>query len=141
MIQTVDLSRSGSSPPYARISSDRNQQSAFYDSLIDIEPQQACCDTPFCRQGLDDQAMESKVILPAMPPRVKERYEHSGHRIKRGDVGPFPGVTPNTRVGQIRLVRGSTVLQAHDVIDLMAGKRIVFAQQAILATKTRTIRN
>ena len=54
--------------------------------------------------------------------RVKEGHERTRHRIKRSDVGPFPCVTTNTRVGQIRVIGRSIVLEADYVIDVMVGK-------------------
>lgn len=131
----------GISARVAGIASNRDEQAALYDPLVDVETQDASRNPSFRRQRLNDQSIEPEVIGPAIRPRIEEPDDAARLVIQSRDVCALPRVASDARERQIRFIGCASMLSADDVIDLVAGIRIGFVQQAILTTMRRPAGN
>ena len=75
------------------------------------------------------------MIIPALMPRVEERHERAGFRVKRTDIAPLPCIASKASIGKVVGIRLAAMFAANDVVYLMRRVRIVFMKKAILTAK------
>jgi len=104
------------------------QELPLNDALVDVELEQSYCGRPLRCDRFDKAHSQSEVILPTLPPRVKEAYKLAILSIDRTDIGSLPRIAANTSVSEVISVRSASMFAADDVIDLMGRIRILFME-------------
>jgi hypothetical protein len=83
--------------------------------------------------GVTMAPLQPKVLSPRLLPGVVQRCQSAGGWLHRADIAAFPHVAAQARVSQVGFDGQPAVLAADDMIDLMWGEGIVFAEETILA--------
>lgn len=104
-----------------------------------IESQQRRSRPPIGRQRDNPCIFRTKVIHPALLPRVEKLHDPSRLTIHCGEVRPFVPIAVQTRQRQVFRHRGTAVLRRDNVIDLMREKHIVFMHSAVFAPARRAL--
>jgi hypothetical protein len=86
----------------------------------------------YVRKADDSQATEAKMLLPLIPPWMKQ-WNQLLAAIERPDIRSFVPVTEGTAVSQIVQGRPAAMLFADDMIHLATPETVVLMYQAIFA--------
>lgn len=99
-----------------------------------VQPQESQRPAPNDRKRINEAGVKPEMICPLIATRIEQQDRISGRRIDRSDVAAFIAVAEDAGVCQVLKIGGTTVLAAHDVIDLMRKTDIVLVDKAVFAT-------
>ena len=72
------------------------------------------------------------MVFPLLPTWVKERNNFLPVRVGRGHITALVAIAQRARIGQIALCCRAAMFAGQNVVNLMGGVAIVFADQAVL---------
>ncbi|MEZ4737381.1 MAG: hypothetical protein R3E79_60670 [Caldilineaceae bacterium] len=114
------------------IHTDAQGNPLLYTRIV-IQAQQVGRYTPFCGQGNDDGLFISKMRLPQLCTRIKQRSKFISQRIERSNVTTLEPIALEAGKRQILQRGGTAMLFRNDVIDFM-GKKAYLRFSTIFAT-------
>ena len=112
-----------------------------FDSIRKIEPQYSFCDATNRGHRQNGSALNFKMFVPSLHPRIEQRKEDFCHRISRRDVRSLKAIAVETRPSQILEYCFTTVLRGDNMVRFMRKPCILFRNQTLLAAATRSFLN
>ena len=86
----------------------------------------------WCR-SLHSEVLYRKMIIPAILPRVKKRYNHIRHRVNACEVWPFSQVAAMARESEVGEFVVAPVLFRDDVFNVMRQVTVLLPKQTVFA--------
>jgi hypothetical protein len=109
------------------------QELAFDDTLGSVEPKHSYGNLPHQCQGLDDGAIQFEMLSPYVSPGIEESDRAAG-TVYGCDISPFVPIAEDTGIGKITNTRGTPVLPADDMVDLMRKTNTILVDQTIFTS-------
>jgi hypothetical protein len=121
----------------AWIASTLDQDAALGNPAKQVQPKQARGCGSGGGERNDFASFELKMVPPSILSWMEQRADPIHFKTQAGNIGTLPSVAPDTSERKIIRRGAAAVFSTDDVIDLMWRKRVVFMEQAVLATPCR----
>jgi len=113
-----------------------HQQTAYSNGIRPVDLQQMNRCTSGRRLGEKSSAIPTEMLIPRLPPWMKQRNNLTGVRVDPREIRPFVAVAVAARESQVLQFGGTAVLLSDDVVEMKRQFSERFRETTILAAVT-----